>query len=141
LTSLIIIISLFFCVGCNCISNTKHYVNSKYFLNRHTINKNIYAWNKLINIASNKYQVDNKLIKSIIYVESSGNPYATSRSNAIGLMQIKPSSAGIEVYRLYKKQGQPSIKELYNPKTNIDMGTAYLSLLQKKNFLESAIKI
>jgi len=132
---------LFFCTGFNYILNTKHYVNSKYFLNKNTINKNICAWNKLINIASNKYQVDSKLIQSIIYVESSGNPYSKSRSNAIGLMQIKPSSAGIEVYRLYKKKGQPSIQELYNPETNIDMGTAYLSLLQKKNFLESAIKI
>ncbi|WP_234414137.1 transglycosylase SLT domain-containing protein [Buchnera aphidicola] len=70
-----------------------------------------------------------------MYVESSGNPYAKSRSNAIGLMQIKPSAAGLEIYRLNGKKGQPSVRELYNPKVNINIGTSYLNLLQKKNLL------
>jgi membrane-bound lytic murein transglycosylase E len=50
-------------------------------------------------------------------------------------MQIKPSAAGLEIYRLNGKKGQPSVRELYNPKVNINIGTSYLNLLQKKNLL------
>lgn len=92
-------------------------------------------WNNFIKNASNKYHVDEKLIKSIIYVESAGNPCAKSSSNAIGLMQIKPSAAGVDIYRMNGKKGQPSFTELYNPRININIGTSYLRLLQKKNLL------
>ncbi|XBC40976.1 MAG: transglycosylase SLT domain-containing protein [Buchnera aphidicola (Nurudea yanoniella)] len=72
---------------------------------------------------------------SIICAESSGNSRAISRSKAIGLMQIKRFSAGKEVYRFLGKIGQPSVRDLYNPKINIDIGTAYIHVLQKKNLL------
>jgi len=48
-------------------------------------------------------------------------------------MQIKPSAAGLDIYRINGKKGQPSIKELYNPRININIGTSYIHLLQKKN--------
>jgi len=114
--------------------NIERYSKIHYVLNKHIIEKSIHYWNNFINDSARKYNIENKLIKSIIYAESSGNPYAKSNSNAIGLMQIKPSSAGVEIYRLNGKKGQPSIQELYNPKINIDMGTAYIRLLQKKLF-------
>lgn len=105
------------------------------FTDKKIIENTCNHWTNFINNAALQYNVDNKLIKSIIYVESSGNPFAKSRSNAIGLMQIKPASAGLEVYRLQGKKGQPSIKELYDPKININIGTAYINCLQKKYLL------
>ncbi|WAI19204.1 MAG: transglycosylase SLT domain-containing protein [Buchnera aphidicola (Brevicoryne brassicae)] len=136
-----LIISLIFLTGYNNFIHVEKKLKINYFLNKNIIEKKIHNWKSFIKTSSYKYNVDDKLIKSVIYAESSGNPYAKSNSNAIGLMQIKPSSAGVEIYRLNGKKGQPSIQELYNPKINIDIGTAYISLLQKKNFLVSKTKI
>ncbi|WP_295164520.1 transglycosylase SLT domain-containing protein [uncultured Buchnera sp.] len=134
MTLQILILSIILIMGCNNYLNVKKITANNYsFLNKKNIEKTIYNWNFLIKKASNKYNVEEKLIKSIIYAESSGNPYAKSESNAIGLMQIKPSAAGLEIYRLNGKKGQPSVKELYNPKININIGTSYINLLQKKN--------
>jgi len=63
-------------------------------------------------------------------VESGGNPTLVSKSNAVGLMQLKASTAGREVYRYMGWSGQPSTSELKNPERNISMGTAYLSILE-----------
>ena len=63
-------------------------------------------------------------------VESGGNPNLVSKSNAVGLMQLKASTAGREVYRHMGWSGQPSTSELKNPERNISMGAAYLSILE-----------
>jgi len=128
----ILIVSIVLLTGCNEFLNTKSNFKINYFVNKNSIKDTLNNWNNIIKVAAHKYKVDEKLIKSIIYAESSGNPFAKSKSNAIGLMQIKPSSAGAEVYRLEGKKGQPSIKELYDPQTNINIGTTYISFLQKK---------
>lgn len=88
------------------------------------------AWALFTEDAAAHYGVDEKLISAIISVESGGNPTVVSRSNAVGLMQIKASTAGREVYRKQGRRGQPSIHELRDPAKNIDIGTAYLKLLQ-----------
>jgi len=81
--------------------------------------------------AAKKYQISASLIYSIIETESSFNPYAVSSSNAYGLMQIIPDRAGKDVYQKIKKvNGQPSKTVLFNPHNNIDIGTAYLSVLR-----------
>lgn len=133
MTLKILVFSLVLLTGCNKFLNIEQQVKKKYLVNKKNIENAIYNWRNFIHTSANKYNVDEKLIKSIVYAESSGNPYAKSRSNAIGLMQIKPSSSGMEVYRLNGKKGQPSNKELYNPKININIGTAYINFLQKKN--------
>ncbi|QCI15942.1 transglycosylase SLT domain-containing protein [Buchnera aphidicola] len=127
----IIIISIILLTGFNKFLHTESNLKMNYSITKKSIEKKLYKWNSFIEEASQKYKVDKKLIQSIIYVESSGNPNAKSSSNAIGLMQIKPSSAGLEVYRFYGKKNQPSIEELYNPQNNINIGTAYLNILQK----------
>lgn len=119
--------------GCKKFSNTEHHIKTRYFVDKQAIENSICRWYKLIKAASCQYNVDAKLIKAIIYAESSGNPYAKSRSNAVGLMQIKPSTSGLEVYRLHGRSGQPSVQILYNPQKNIDIGTNYIKFLQKKN--------
>jgi membrane-bound lytic murein transglycosylase E len=88
------------------------------------------AWAFFTEDAASHYGVDEKLISAIISVESGGNPTVVSRSNAVGLMQIKASTAGREVYRTQGRRGQPSSAELRDPAKNIDIGTAYLKILQ-----------
>lgn len=67
-------------------------------------------------------------------IESSFNPYAISRSDALGLMQVMQHTAGRDVFKLKGKSGQPSRSYLFDPENNIDAGTAYLSILQN-NYL------
>lgn len=90
------------------------------------------AYNHYIHKAARNYCVDEILIKAIIQVESGCNPNVVSPSNAVGLMQLKPSTAGREVYRLKGRKGQPSLSELKNPAVNIDLGTAYINFIQSQ---------
>ncbi|MBD2779749.1 transglycosylase SLT domain-containing protein [Xenorhabdus szentirmaii] len=83
--------------------------------------------------AAKRYGVDEMLIKAIIQVESDFRPEVVSKSNAVGLMQIKASTAGRDAYRMKGKSGQPTIRELKDPETNIDLGTAYISILKKQH--------
>lgn len=88
------------------------------------------AWSMFTEDAASHYGVDEKLISAIISVESGGNPSVISRSNAVGLMQIKASTAGRAVYRAQGRRGQPTSSELRDPAKNIDIGTAYIRILQ-----------
>ncbi len=90
------------------------------------------AWSMFTENAASHYGVDQRLINAIISVESGGDPDVISRSNAVGLMQIKASTAGREVYRAQGRHGQPSTRELRDPAKNIDIGTAYIRLLQQR---------
>jgi len=65
--------------------------------------------------AAARYQVPPSLIFAIIETESSFNPFAVSRANAYGLMQVVPSTAGKDVYSLVKGlKGQPSADVLFD---------------------------
>lgn len=90
------------------------------------------AYNDYIRQAANNYGVDETLIKAIIQVESGFNPNVVSTSNAVGLMQLKASTAGRDAYRMKGKNGQPSSRELKDPAVNIDLGTAYINIIQNQ---------
>jgi len=78
-------------------------------------------YRELIEAASAQYKVDADLITSVIAVESNFEPKAISRRNARGLMQLLPETA--------ERLG---VKDIFDPKQNIDAGTRYLSdLLQR----------
>jgi len=82
---------------------------------------------------SKRFRIEPALIYGIIETESSFNPYAVSHAPAYGLMQIVPSTAGRDVYRLlHKRDGMPSKHTLFKPATNIEYGTAYLSILYNR---------
>lgn len=82
--------------------------------------------------AAKRYNITPELIYAIIETESSFNPYAVSAANAYGLMQVVPSTAGRDVYaKIKRKAGQPTKQQLFNPAQNIDIGTAYLHILQR----------
>lgn len=91
--------------------------------------------------AAKEYGVETKLITAIIQVESGFNPQAVSRSNAIGLMQLKASGAGCDAYRYKGKRGCPDEEDLLDPETNIDLGAAYISSLQHQqlNWIENPV--
>ena len=73
------------------------------------------------------------LIYAIIQTESNFNQFAVSHSGAYGLMQIIPTTAGRDAYRYVKgRKGTPSKAYLFNAQNNIELGSAYLHILDKK---------
>lgn len=82
---------------------------------------------------SQEYGLSPALISAIIQAESAFNPMATSHIPAYGLMQIVPSSAGIDVSNyLYQKKQLFSPDWLYNPENNILAGSTYLHILNSR---------
>ena len=64
--------------------------------------------------------------------ESSFNPDAISPSNAIGLMQLKPSTAADMVRAAGVPQSAATASGLHNPQNNMQLGTAYLLHIQDR---------
>lgn len=77
-----------------------------------------------------QYNVSPSLVLGVIKSESSFNPHAVSGAPAYGLMQLVPTSGGREAYRRARNQDiAPSTDYLFDPENNIELGTAYLSVL------------
>jgi peptidoglycan lytic transglycosylase C len=78
-----------------------------------------------------RFEVEPALVMAIIHTESYFNPKAYNRhGNAYGMMQIVPKYAGLTMNNvLYKKNKQPSSKQLFNADTNIEMGVGYIKWL------------
>lgn len=92
--------------------------------------RGFYPWVKAY---SQEFNVPVELVYAVMKTESLFDPQAVSKSNALGLMQIKQKSAGRDVYKyIDQRSGYPSKKTLFNPKENIRIGVAYLGLLQDK---------
>ena len=82
-----------------------------------------------------KYDLAAGLMLAIMHTESNFNPFAVSPSQAVGLMQIVPDTAGNEVYRyLMGTSGTPSVETLFSPEHNIKYGAIYLHLLERRHF-------
>ncbi len=77
-----------------------------------------------------QYNVSPSLVLGVIKSESSFNPLAVSSAPAYGLMQLVPTSGGREAYRRAKNEDiAPSKEYLFEAENNIELGTAYLSVL------------
>jgi soluble lytic murein transglycosylase-like protein len=76
------------------------------------------AYDALIREKARAHRVDFALIKAIIHVESSFNPYAVSRAGARGLMQVLPETA--------RRHG---VHDVYDPEQNIEAGIRHLKYL------------
>ncbi len=93
------------------------------------LDKRAHKYIGMVRQSARKYGIDESLILAIMQTESSFNPYAVSRSDALGLMQVVQHSAGKDVFRAQGKSGTPSRSYLFDPASNIDTGTAYLAML------------
>lgn len=80
-----------------------------------------------------KFGVSRSLVYAIIKTESAFNPFAVSPAPAYGLMQLVPSTGGRDAYNYVKGYYHtPSKEYLFNPNNNIELGTAYISLLDRE---------
>lgn len=74
-------------------------------------------WHGVINTLGQKYNLDPLLIHAVVHQESGYQPQAVSRSGAVGMMQLMPSTA--------KGLG---VTNPYDPLQNLEGGVKYLKL-------------
>ncbi len=91
----------------------------------------------IIQMYSKEFDLDNNLVLGVINSESGFNEKAESKSNAIGLMQLKYSTAEEIANKLkidnFKKE------DLFEPKINIRLGCFYLRYLI--NYYDGNVKL
>jgi len=76
---------------------------------------------------ANEFKLTEPFIFAIIHTESSYNPMARSYIPAFGLMQIVPTTAGVDAYEsIYGRKKILTPSYLYNAHNNILIGSAYL---------------
>jgi len=80
-----------------------------------------------------KYSIYPPLIFAVIHTESAFNPRARSGTPAYGLMQLVPRGGARDAHRMiHGKDRLLTPKYLYEPKNNIELGTAYLHILANR---------
>ncbi|TDT61189.1 lytic transglycosylase domain-containing protein [Fonticella tunisiensis] len=86
-------------------------------------------YSNIVEKYSTEYNIDSRLVYSLIKVESKFNPYAKSSKGAIGLMQITPQT-GRYISKLIGEK-EFNADTLYDPDTNVRYGCFYISKLYK----------
>ena len=91
--------------------------------------KKIYPteYSEFVEKYAEEYGVDKYLIYAVIKAESNFNPDVTSRADAVGLMQLLEETA-VERSNIINEEETENI-DLYDPETNIRLGTSYLAYL------------
>jgi len=89
--------------------------------------------------ASELFNVNEKLILAVITIESRGNKIAKSSSGALGLMQIKPSTAVMLSEFKYLGSRKEVAKNLFHPYKNILGGAEYLRYLGERFKSQEAV--
>ncbi|MGD0728777.1 MAG: transglycosylase SLT domain-containing protein [Candidatus Micrarchaeaceae archaeon] len=85
----------------------------------------VFKYKGLIQEMAEEYDLNPVIVASIVKIESNGNPYGVSSKGAVGLMGIKPSTAGL------------SEEDLMDPRKNMKAGTKYFKqLLEKYNYMD-----
>lgn len=77
-----------------------------------------------------RFALAEDVVLALIHTESHFNPLARSHAPAFGLMQIVPTTAGRDAAVKLGREPQTLTAEfLYDPRHNIEVGTAYLSVI------------
>ncbi|CAD7023709.1 lytic transglycosylase [Pseudorhizobium endolithicum] len=77
-------------------------------------------YSKIIVKYAEEYGVPVDLAHAVVKIESNFDPKARGSAGEVGLMQIKPATARMMGYK-------GSVKNLYDPETNIQFGMKYLA--------------
>ena len=89
----------------------------------------------LVERFAERYKVKTKLVYAIIHNESNFQPNVVSNRQAMGLMQLLPSTAGGEVHKfLHGYTRELDAETLMNPENNLRYGIVYLHLLLTRYF-------
>ncbi len=86
-------------------------------------------YSEIVSQYAAEYRIPEAVVYSVIKCESGFDSAAVSKSGAIGLMQIMPDTFE---YLCEKKGTSYESGMLYDPKTNIEYGVYYLSLLRQR---------
>lgn len=87
----------------------------------------------LVRRYARRHGVSESLVFAVMKTESGFNPFAVSSAPAYGLMQLVPGTGGRDAFRHVKGYDHvPSKQYLFEPANNIELGTAYLGLIQRK---------
>ena len=78
----------------------------------------ILPWRQVVDREAERYGLDPKLVRAVIYVESGENPVAVSPKGAQGLMQLMPGTAA-----------EVGVDDPLRPRENIRGGVGYLATL------------
>ena len=85
---------------------------------------------------SQRFHLRPELVMAVMHTESYFDPLARSHVPAYGLMQLVPVYGAREAYHyVYGHDRVLPANYLYQPTNNIELGTAYLSLLIHKHFV------
>lgn len=80
-----------------------------------------------------QFGVSKSLIYAVMKTESAFNPFAVSSAPAYGLMQLVPETGGRDAYQMVKGYAHtPSKDYLFDADNNIELGTAYLNILDQR---------
>lgn len=79
------------------------------------------AYDALIARVAAEHRLDFALVKAVMHVESSFNPYARSPKGAAGLMQVLPTTAA-----------RYGVRDVYNPQENVRAGVSHLRYLLQR---------
>lgn len=110
---------------------TVHFVQLR-MVNDHE-NRQARRYAPLVAQYAGRYGVSRSLVYAVIKTESNFNPFAVSSAPAYGLMQLVPHSGGRDAFQHVKGYDHiPSREYLFQPANNIELGTAYLSLLDRE---------
>jgi len=96
--------------------------------------RRVLAWRQMAIREAHAAGLDPALVLAVVRAESGGEPRAVSRSGAIGLMQLMPATAAVVAQKLGLEP--PSREGLFDPETNIRLGTRYLAQLKRQFYDE-----
>ncbi|WP_407333996.1 transglycosylase SLT domain-containing protein [Enterovibrio sp. 27052020O] len=114
-------------------NTAKKVVSYKVKLPENALKTRASTYQPLVEKESERWEIDAALVMAIMHSESSFRPDAKSHVPAFGLMQVVPNSAGHDVNKLFRKIDSPmSPTDLYVPPINVETGTAYLNILDKR---------